>query len=86
MDNKYGENSVISPAIDAFAISPDDDVDLAKVPKALYVGGAGNIAVYMAGVATEVVFVGVAAGTVLPIRPTRVRATNTTATSIVGLY
>lgn len=51
--------------------------------RALYIGGGGNVTVMMRGGAT-VEFVGVAAGTILPIRVQEVRAA-TTATSILGL-
>lgn len=75
-----------APAIGAFAITPDDDTDLTIVPRALYVGGAGDIVVNMFRDGTAITFVGVTAGTVLPIRVLRVKSTSTTATSILGLY
>lgn len=50
---------------------------------ALYVGGAGDVTVRTLG-QTTVAFVGVPAGTILPIRCDQVRAA-TTATSVVGL-
>ncbi len=50
---------------------------------ALYVGGAGDVTVRTVG-GTTVAFVGVPAGTILPIRCDQVRAA-TTATSVVGL-
>lgn len=52
--------------------------------RALYVGGAGDIAVVMKN-GDEVTFSGVAAGTLLPIRVTKVKATGTTATLILRL-
>jgi hypothetical protein len=74
------------PATKAVAVTPGDAtvVDFAS----LYVGGAGNIVVEtrnMAGTAADVTFTGVPAGTILPIACTKVKATGTTATSIVGL-
>jgi len=86
MDNKYNEDSVISSATDVFAITPSDSVALSKVVKALYVGGAGNVAVKTGGSSTAVTFSGVPAGAILPVRAAFVMATNTTATNIVGLY
>jgi hypothetical protein len=73
------------PADDAVAVTPHDTTQLATVSRGLYVGGAGNVAVLMASGQT-VTFVGVAAGSVLPIRVARVNSTNTTATNIVALY
>lgn len=75
-----------SPAWTAAAVTPAD-ADLPTLPtKGLYVGGAGNVAVVMAGGGAAVTFSGVSAGTVLAIRVDRVNATNTTATAIVALY
>jgi hypothetical protein len=79
-----------SPAWDAAAVTPANDTDLPRFPtRGLYVGGTGgDVAVYMAGRAsdTAVVFTGVPAGSTLPIRVDRVRVTSTTATGIVALY
>lgn len=84
---------VSNPARRAFAITPGSSV-LANITKALYVGGAGNVRVLLHGDTTPVTFVGVPAGTTLPIRAKIVYATDTsvspqvstTATSILGLY
>lgn len=76
------------PAATAAAVTPNDSTDLTVNARGLYVGGAGNLVVLMAGESSDaatVTFVGVAAGTVLPIRVRRV-TTSTTATSIVALY
>ena len=72
------------PASDAIAVTPHDTTELDTVCRALYVGGAGNVSVVMNG--TVVTFAGVGAGQILPIRTSLVRATLTTATSIVALY
>ena len=74
-----------SPADNAAAVTPSDSTDLAFISRALYVGGAGNIIVTMAG-GGDVTFSAVPAGSILPVRVTRVKATSTTATSIVNLY
>lgn len=74
-----------SPVWDAATVTPADS-DLGRTPtRAVYVGGAGTLAVQMAG-GTTVVFTGVAAGTVLPIRVDQIRSTSTTATAILALY
>ena len=71
------------PGNDGAAVTPSDT---AVFPASLiYVGGAGNVAVITQGGDT-VTFVGVPAGTVLPVRVARVLATDTTATSIVALW
>ena len=72
----------------AFAITPDDAADLAFIPRTIYVGGAGDLAVIPwneGSPADAVTFVGMAAGSFLPLRVSRVLATGTTATNIVGI-
>lgn len=68
-------------AVDA---SVSDDT-LLQACRALYVGGAGNVAVTMQG-GGNLTFVGVAAGTILPIACTTVLNSGTTATNIIALY
>jgi hypothetical protein len=69
------------------AVTPTDNALLANGPcRALWVGGAGNIAVIACGDTTAVTISGVVAGTVLPIKAKTVMSTNTTATLIVALY
>jgi hypothetical protein len=74
-----------SPADNAAAVAPSDSTDLAYTSRALYVGGAGNIVATMAG-GGDVTFKNLTAGTVLPVRVSRVKSTNTTATDIINLY
>lgn len=73
------------PATRAFAISKSDTVDCAEVTRAVYIGGDGDIAVIMADGGSPVTFVGLTAGTLLPIRISRLMSTNTDATYVVGL-
>lgn len=79
-------DTVSSPAEDALAIVPHDTNPLGSVPKAIYVGGAGNIAMRGISGAADVTFRNLPAGSILPFRPAFVRATGTTATFILGLY
>lgn len=75
------------PANEARAVTPHNTNDLPDGCRALYVGGAGDISLITAfGDGTAVVFVGVPAGTILPVRCRRVRATGTTATNLVALF
>jgi len=52
-----------------------------KAVRGLWVGGAGNVAVVFPD-GEVVTFVGVQAGSLLPVAAVRVNSTNTTATSI----
>jgi hypothetical protein len=73
----------ISPAVKAVAVTPSDATELRF--KALYVGGAGNVALIPKDGSAAVTFTGVTAGSILPVEGTKVMATNTTATAIVAL-
>ena len=78
----YSEG-LTSPADDHFAITPNDGVDLATVPRALYVNVAGTLVLHDKS-GTAITY-NVTAGQVLPLRVRRVLATGTTAT-VVGWY
>jgi hypothetical protein len=72
-------------ADDYFAITPSNTVDFTHSVRGIYVGATGDVVAVTEG-GTAVTFVAAQAGSVLPIRAVRVNATNTTATSLVGLY
>ena len=67
------------------AVTPSDSVALTNVTRAIWVGGAGAIAVILQNGAT-VTLSGVPAGTMLWLRASQVKATGTTATLIVALW
>ena len=70
------------------AVTPSDSASNNLNPgpcSGLYIGGAGNIALVSVN-GNVVTFIGVTAGSFLPLRAVRVNATNTTATSIVACY
>lgn len=73
------------PADKAKAVTTSNTANLSPNARALYVGVAGDVKVDVPGSATAVTFVGVAAGTILPVQVQRVYATGTTATNIIAL-
>jgi hypothetical protein len=75
--------SLTSPPEHATAVTPADQ-DLAQVTRALYVGVGGDLAVRMQD-GGSVTFLGVPAGTLIPLRVSRVLPA-TTAGAIVGLW
>jgi hypothetical protein len=79
-------NNISAPGGFAAAITPNDGADINFTSRAIYIGGAGNLSVVMSGSGNSVTFVGLAAGTVLPITVSRVMDTSTTATNIVALW
>lgn len=74
-----------NPGSGAEAVTAHDSNDLTYVSRAIYVGGAGNVAAAMLD-GTVVTFTAVPAGTILPIRCKRINSTNTTASSMVSIY
>lgn len=72
-----------APASHAFAATAHDSTELNEVTRALYVGGAGSLALVMESGAA--VTLSGAGGRLLPLRVRQVKATGTTATALVGL-
>ncbi|MBX5206701.1 hypothetical protein [Rhizobium sp. NZLR11] len=85
IDLSNRSNNVVDPGSNAAVVTPNDSTDLGFTSRALFVGGAGNIAVTMAG-GQSLTFTGVVAGAVLPIRVSRILVTGTTATNIVAVW
>lgn len=67
-------------------ITPSDSTDLPSGPcRGVYVTGAGNVNVNLAGGGTAVL-TGLSAGQIVDINATRILATSTTATGVYALY
>jgi hypothetical protein len=82
---QVGFQTAAEPFKIADAVTPSDVTVFSHFTDALYVGGAGNIAVRMKD-GTTVTFTGVAAGSTLLLHVDKVMSTNTTATAIIALY
>ena len=79
------------PARNAQAIIPGDtgngpDNGEVEFCRGVYIGGDGNLTVILEDDVLPTTFVGVVAGSLLPIRVSRVMSTNTTATNIVVVW
>lgn len=74
-----------SPATGGEAVTPSDSADLGYTSRGIYVGTAGNVAAVMLNGAV-LTFKNVPAGTLLPIRCSRINNTNTTASDMVAIY
>lgn len=73
------------PADVWLAITPNDDTVYDPAPTAVFVGTGGNISLVDSnGVAA--VFKNIPNASILPLQPTRVRATGTTAADIVLIF
>lgn len=86
MTDRYSGHakSLSSPADHGFPISPSDSLDLTEPTRAIYVGTGGNLAVTLLSGA-ELTLANIPTGSIVPIRIRRIKATNTTATNLVGL-
>ena len=73
-----------APAIRWSTITPDDSAVLDPMPRALYAGGTGNLA--LEDRTGSIAVWSVVGGQILPVSPLRVRATDTTATNIIALW
>jgi hypothetical protein len=71
------------PAVNADAVVPSDTTS--NTFRALYVGTGGDIVILALDDSTSVTFKNVPGGSILPVSTSRVYATGTTATDIVGL-
>ncbi|MFL6863916.1 MAG: hypothetical protein ACJ8DZ_13060 [Allosphingosinicella sp.] len=78
--------SLTAPARRALALVPSDTQALAEIPKALFVGTGGAIAMRGAGGGADHIWKNVQDGSILPFRAEFVRATGTTAADILALY
>lgn len=78
-------SEITRPAANAATITKSNSTTYSGI-RALYIGGAGNVALKFPGNATAVTFVAVPAGSILPLQPVQIMSTNTTATDIVALY
>lgn len=78
-------DSPMAPALLCFAISPNDASDLPHLTKALYIGEGGDVVLRSARGETDVTFRNLPSGYILDVRAVAVRASGTSAASIVGL-
>ena len=73
------------PARNGAAITPSDTADIGPC-RGFPVGGAGDVSVIFEGGDSAVLLAGCLAGAFYPYRVSRIRASGTTATSIVALF
>ena len=81
----FRANDGTGAARSGFAVTPSDVADLQAENRALHVGLGGDLALVLSS-GDAVALQGVISGSLLPLRATRVKATGTSASQIVGLY
>lgn len=85
--NVHSGLSILSPAEDGAAVTPHDTTALARMTKALYIGGAGTGALKVrTKLGNDLTFAGLTANTILPIQVDLVYSTGTGVTNIVALF
>lgn len=82
--NPYVTQDGNGSADDAFTIVPSDSVNFTTPARAIYSGAGGDITLVTPG-GTTILFSAVPAGMILPVKATRVNATGTIATNLVGI-
>ncbi len=86
MQDTFSSHSVglTAPATHGETIAPNDNTNLVRATRALYVGQTGNVRVRtLAG--QDVTFANLQGGALYPLRVQRIFATGTTASDIIGL-
>lgn len=82
---QFSADHPAGPSRAPFAVTPHDTDALPVVPKALYIGVSGDVTLRGVAGNADVTFRNCAAGQILDVRASHVRATGTTAASIVAL-
>jgi len=78
-----------SPATQVAVITDGAEASFTVLPRALYIGTAGDVAAYFPDApSSAIVFKNLLAGTILPIRPTKVgaAAAGTSCTKLIALF
>lgn len=78
-------NTLDSILTDGFVITPSDTTEFTQPTRVLYIGNTGDITVVMIS-GTTLSFTNVTSGQILPFRVSKVMATGTTATNIIGMF
>jgi len=83
---RFGDTKQLSdPGSGHFSITPSDSTDFTNVTRGIYVGVGGDI-VIVAKEGGALTYKNALAGTIIPVRATRVNSTSTTATNLIGIF
>lgn len=74
------------PFISGIAVTADNSNTFTQIPRGIYVGGSGDVAIRWQNGQGNTVFKAVPVGTILNIRPDVIWSTGTTATNLVILF
>lgn len=77
-------SSMDMPATAHEDVTPDDNNDLVTLPRGIYIGVSGDVAMIMGGVSK--LYKNMQQGIIYPLRPSRIKFTGTTATNIIAVH
>lgn len=77
-------DSAAHPSRSPYAIIPDDTAALAVVPKGIYVGTGGDVALRGIEGSEDVIYRNLPDASYIAVRASHVRATGTTAADLIG--
>jgi hypothetical protein len=75
-----------APSFDGDPITPSDSTELPDYARAIYIGADGNVSIESLTSGTVLTFVGLKAGTILPVSARKVRSTGTTSSNLIALF
>lgn len=84
--NAFKDLDPNASVIETTAITLSDTVDVTPIPRGVWVGVGGDVALMAMGDSAAVTLKNVPSGSYLPIRAKRVMVTNTSATNLVAWY
>lgn len=81
--DRYHGNFVVGPYVDGFVVTPSNDALLQELPRALYVGTAGQVNIKFPNNTSVIPLIVPAGGVTIKVRPAFVMATGTTASTFI---
>lgn len=78
-------NINVSSGTEFFPIVPSDTIPITPRPRAIYIGVSGDVIMRGENDVADVTFTAMNSGVIYDLSPSYIRATNTTATGIIGI-
>lgn len=84
--NAFKDLDPNASVIETSAVTLSDTVDISPIPRGVWVGVGGDVALMAMGDTAATTLKNVPSGSYLPIRVKRAMVTNTTATNLIALF
>lgn len=85
-DPVLSDKGLESPADSHLPVIPSDSDDVPVVFRAIYIGTGGDLVCIAAKNGQTATYKNLPSGTLLPVRPSRILATGTSASDLVGMW